>query len=101
MKRKTDSRPDKTPEQDGANMPLSGHLRELRNRILVVVIVLIAAMLVGLNFAREIVNVLLDLGRANQYQFVFIAPQEMVIQYFTISLVFAGLVGLPVIFYEL
>ncbi len=101
MKRKTDSRPDKTPEQDGANMPLSGHLRELRNRILVVVIVLIAAMLVGLNYAREIVNVLLDLGRANQYQFVFIAPQEMVIQYFTISLVFAGLVGLPVIFYEL
>lgn len=82
-------------------MPLSGHLRELRNRILVIIVFMIVAMLVGLHFAREIVDLLLSLGRANHYQFVFIAPQEMVIQYFTISLVFAGLFGLPVIFYEL
>ncbi|SFG25925.1 twin-arginine translocase subunit TatC [Oribacterium sp. WCC10] len=95
MKRKTDN------NENGGEMTLSGHLAELRNRIIVIMIVLIAAMLVGLHYAEIIVTALLEIGRARGYQFVYIAPQEMLIQYFSLSLIFAALIGLPLIFYEI
>ena len=94
MKRKTEKKP-----ADG-EMTLSGHLTELRNRIVVIVVVLVIAAFVGLGQAEKIVSVLLDIGRAKGYQFVYLAPQEMLIQFFSISLIFAALIGLPLIFYE-
>jgi len=51
-------------------MPLSGHLRELRNRILVCIAFLLAAVLLGLRFAPEIVERLLSIGREYGYSYV-------------------------------
>ena len=95
MKRKTEKK-----QQTEGEMTLSGHLTELRNRIIVIVVVLVIAMFIGLGQAEKIVSALLDIGRAKGYQFVYLAPQEMLIQFFSISLIFAALIGLPLIFYE-
>lgn len=95
MKRKTSKKEDKEK-----NLSLSGHLKELRNRVAVCVIVLIAAMLTGLNFAPGLVGLLLELGEPYGYTFVYLAPQELLIQYFSLSLILAVCVTLPVILYE-
>lgn len=49
-------------------MPLSEHLRELRNRLFVCMAVLLAAALAGLHFAPQIVELLLDIGRSYRYR---------------------------------
>lgn len=81
-------------------MSLSGHLRELRNRILVCVVLLVVAMVAALNYAPKLVTMLLDIGRAYEYEFVYIAPQELLMQYFSISLIAGICVTLPVILYQ-
>lgn len=81
-------------------MELSGHLRELRNRILVCVITLLIVMAVALSFAPQIVEQLLGLGRVYGYTFIYISPQELLLQYFSVSIVAGVIVALPVLFYE-
>lgn len=85
--------------QDG-EMSLSGHLRELRNRILVCVVVLIVAILVGLHYASDIVQIFLQMGKDLDYEFVYIAPQELMLQYFYVSFLFGICVTIPVLFYQ-
>lgn len=81
-------------------MSLSGHLRELRNRLLICAVLLIAAMLVGLHFAPQLVEFLLDIGRSYHYRFVYIAPQELLLQYFSVALIIGICVTLPMFFYQ-
>lgn len=81
-------------------MTLSGHLREMRNRILVCVILLTASMLISLNFAPQLVTLLLDIGKAYSYRFVYISPQELLLQYFSVSLTMGICVTLPMLFYQ-
>lgn len=56
MKKKAEAAPD-------GSMSLSGHLRELRNRILVCVILLVVVFGVCLSFAPRLVTLLTDMGR--------------------------------------
>ncbi len=88
----------KNPEKE---MALSGHLKELRNRILVCVVCLVATFAVCLYFAPKLVEFLTDLGKAYGYQYVYIAPQELLMQHFSISLLAAVCVTFPVILYEI
>lgn len=81
-------------------MPLSEHLRELRNRLFVCMAVLLAAALAGLHFAPQIVELLLDIGRSYRYRFIYIAPQELLVQYVTTALVCGVCAAVPVLFYE-
>lgn len=81
-------------------MSLAGHLRELRNRILVCLVLLIAAILISLAYAEGLVELLLAMGRTYGYRFVYIAPQELLLQYFSVSLIAGICVTLPVIFYQ-
>lgn len=81
-------------------MPLSGHLRELRNRLFVCLAVLLAAALAGLHFAPRIVELLLAIGRSYRYRFVYIAPQELLLQYVTTALICGLCAAVPVLFYE-
>ncbi|MGM9605786.1 MAG: twin-arginine translocase subunit TatC [Faecousia sp.] len=90
----------KTEASDGS-MTLSGHLRELRNRILVVLAVFIAGVVVCFSSASPIVELLTGLGEQFGYQFVYIRPQELLMVYFTISLLGALVLALPVIAYEI
>lgn len=81
-------------------MSLTGHLREMRNRILVCVILLAVAVAGSLAYAKEIVGFLLDMGRDYGYRFVYIAPQELLMQYFSVSLIAGICLTLPVLFYQ-
>ena len=70
------SKENKAANPDGS-MSLSGHLRELRNRILVVVILLLAAFMACLSFSPNLITFLTDMGEKYNYVFVYIAPQEL------------------------
>ena len=89
---------DKAPS-DGV-MSLSGHLRELRNRIIICVVCLVVFFLAGLHFAPDIVNLLTESGKAHGYRFVYISPQELLLQYFSIALVAGVCFSIPVILYH-
>lgn len=81
-------------------MPVSEHLRELRNRLFVCLAVLLAGTLAGLYYAPKIVELLLDIGRSYRYRFVYIAPQEMLLQYVSTALVCGLCASVPVLLYE-
>ena len=90
---------DKAGREDGT-MPLTGHLRELRKRILVCAAVLIAAFLILLAKADALVAFLMSMGEKYAYRFVYIAPQELLLEYFQTAFVFAAAITLPLILYE-
>ena len=89
----------KTENTDGS-MSLSGHLRELRNRLLVVLAVFVVGVVVCFSSASPVVELLTGLGQQFGYQFVYIRPQELLMVYFSISLLGAFVLSLPVTAYE-
>ena len=89
----------KTDNTDGS-MSLSGHLRELRNRLLVVLAVFVVGVVVCFSSASPVVELLTGLGEQFGYQFVYIRPQELLMVYFSISLLGAFVLSLPVTAYE-
>ncbi len=93
-------RPEEDQEPEGKEMSLSGHLRELRNRLLVCLLVLLVSVAAGLRYAPSIVQALLSMGENCGYDFVYIAPQELLMQYFSVALVMGLVVSFPVICYE-
>lgn len=81
-------------------MTLTGHLRELRKRLVVVAIVLIACILISLSFAPRIVKALTDLGTGMGYEFVYLAPQELLLVYLNIAFISGIVLSLPVLAYQ-
>lgn len=90
----------KEAQADGS-MTLSGHLRELRNRIVVVLLVLIAGVVICFANASPIVDLLTKMGEEYGYVFVYLRPQELLMVYFSISLLGAVVLAFPVIAYEI
>ena len=88
-----------TTNADGS-MSLSGHLRELRNRILVCAVLLLAAFSACLCFAPRFITYLTGLGDAYGYVFVYIAPQELLLVYLNAALIGALVLCFPVLAYE-
>ena len=91
----------KEPVSPDGSMSLSGHLRELRNRILICVILLVVVFGVCLSFAPRIVTLLTDMGRRYDYVYVYIAPQELFLVYMNVALVGAVVVCFPVLAYQI
>ena len=85
---------------DDGSMSLSGHLKELRNRVAVCVAVLVLGFFLCLSVAGKLVTALTDLGAAYQYQYVYIAPQELLLVYFNLALIGAAVLTFPVLAYE-
>ena len=88
-------------ENEEAVMSLTGHLKELRNRILIVIAVLFAGLLICFNYAGPIVNLLTEQGTELGYQFVYLSPQALFMQYIKVALIGAVCLGSPVILYEI
>lgn len=82
-------------------MALSGHLKELRNRIVICILCLVVFFLVGLHYASEFVGAMTNIGRVYGYQFVYISPQELLLQYFSVALLVGVCFTLPVILYNI
>ena len=84
---------------DDGNMTLTGHLKELRNRLIVCAVVFVAAVVVTLAYADRLIDLLTAMGQGF-YTFVSIAPQEKLMQYFRVSLLAALVVTVPVALYQ-
>lgn len=91
----------KTQEKERGIMTLTGHLKELRHRLVICVICLVATSLAGLHFAPGLVERLTDIGRGYGYSYVFLAPQELLMQYFSIALLAGVCLTVPMILYHI
>ena len=93
------------PKGGGKNasgeMSVTGHLRELRNRLLICLAALFVCMGAGLAFADRLVRALLSLGETYGYKFVYLSPQELLLQYVSVAFVCAVCVTLPLTLYEI
>ena len=84
---------------DDGNMTLTGHLKELRNRLIVCAVVFVVSVVITLMYADRLIDVLTAMGQG-YYTFVSIAPQEKLMQYFRVSLLAAFVVTVPVALYQ-
>lgn len=91
----------KGKKQKEQAMTLTGHLRELRNRLVICLVCLVVSSLVGLHFAPDLVELLTDIGKSYGYTYVFIAPQELLMQYFSIALLAGVCITFPMILYQI
>ena len=89
----------KTGDSEG-RMPLTGHLRELRRRVLVCVVLLVLVFTLCLSTAPRIVTLLTDMGERYSYVYVYIAPQELLLVYMNVALVGALVLCFPLLAYE-
>ena len=96
MKNKTK----KETSPDGS-MSISGHLKELRNRVLICVIVLVVGFCACLGIAPTLVTIFTDMGKPFDYEFVYLAPQELLMQYFSIAFVGSLIISFPVLAYHI
>ena len=61
-------------------MTLTGHLKELKNRILVCLGIFAVAFFFTFQYASTVVDFLTELGDASKYVFVYLSPQELFMQ---------------------
>lgn len=81
-------------------MRVTEHLKELRNRIIVVVVAFLASVVIAFNYSEGIVQYLVDIGIRYGYQFVYLTPSELFMQYVRIAVITGVVIIVPVIFYE-
>ena len=81
-------------------MSLSGHLKELRNRVFICVLALLAGFAGCLALAPRLVTMLTDMGTAYRYVYVYIAPQELLMVYISLALTGGLVVAFPFIGYH-
>ncbi len=93
-------KPKETASENGS-MSLSGHLRELRNRIAICVVLLLISFAVCLGYAPNIVTLLTEMGKKYEYVYVYIAPQELLLVYMNVALVGAVAICFPVLAYQI
>ena len=97
---KPEKKAKKAKSPDG-EMSLSDHLREMRNRIIPVLILLIVGIVVCFAYADDLIALLTDIGKRYNYEFVYIAPQELLLVYFSASLLGGFIITLPLLAYEI
>ena len=78
---------------DQGNMSLIGHLKEIRNRIAVSVLVLIVAFFACFAIIKPLANELLMMGLNSGFQYVYLSPSELLTSYFKLALILAVVVS--------
>ena len=84
--------------EDDGSMTLTGHLKELRNRLIICAVVFVVSVVITLMYADRLIDILMGQG---YYTFVSIAPQEKLMQYFRVSLLAAFVITVPVALYQI
>ena len=82
------------------SMSLSGHLKELRNRAFICLLVLAIGFSICLSFAPRLVTALTDMGETYHYVYVYIAPQELLMVYLSVALMGGIVAAFPFISYH-
>ena len=90
-----------TNKDEQGVMTLPGHLRELRNRIGLCLVVFIVGFFVALTFSKQLVQLLTDMGTRYHYEFVYIAPQELMLVHFSVAMLAAFIADIPVIVHQI
>ena len=85
--------------EDGS-MTLTGHLKELRNRLIICAAVFVVGVIGFLAISDKLIDLLTAMAMNANYTFVFLAPQEKLMQYFRVSLIAAVIVTIPVALYQ-
>ena len=86
---------------DQGNMSLIGHLKEIRNRIAVSVLVLIVAFFACFAIIKPLANELLMMGLNSGFQYVYLSPSELLTSYFKLALILAIVVTAPVLIFQI
>lgn len=85
---------------DQGNMTLVAHLREVRNRIALSVLVLIIAFFVCFSIIKPLANSMLEMGLNSGFQYVYLSPSELLTSYFKLALILAVVVTSPVLIFQ-
>ena len=85
---------------DDGSMTLTGHLKELRNRLIICAAVFVVGVIGFLAISDKLIDLLTAMAMNANYTFVFLAPQEKLMQYFRVSLLAAVVVTVPVALYQ-
>lgn len=87
-------------------MPIMGHLRELRDRVIKIVLFVIAGALISFFFINDLIGILLQLkptpapGQPT-VQLIALQPTEVFVTYFQVALIFGIILAMPGIIYQL
>lgn len=92
MKRLLQRNPNKLTVED--------HAKELRNRLFVVAVFYIAIFAFILTNSNTVIQLATELGVSKGYVFVYLTPQEVIIQQLKLSMLASVIVSIPIIFYE-
>lgn len=87
-------------KRDRNAMTMNEHMRELRRRSFIVVAFLIAIFVITYTYSNAILDILTSLGKDLGYIFVYISPQEVLLQQLRISFTLATLLTLPLLVYQ-
>lgn len=79
------------------NMSLVGHLKEIRNRIALIFVVLIVAFFACFAFIKPVANLLLEMGTRYGFQYVYLSPSELLTSYFKLSMILAVVIVSPLL----
>ncbi len=92
------NKPEASPD---GSMSISGHLKEMRNRVVVCVIVFVAGFCLCLAFADRLIGILTDMGRVYGYNFIATAPTDSLMAQLSMSLVGSLVLSAPVLVYHI
>lgn len=82
-------------------MTLVGHLREIRNRIAVSVLTVFVAFFACFAIIKELTNAMLAMGSSYGFQYVYLAPSELLTTNFKLSMILAVVVASPVLLFQI
>lgn len=82
-------------------LSISGHFRELKRRIIMTVLVFVGLLVACIYWCNYLMDVILEVGKNTGFNFVYIAPQEVLIQQLRTAGVFALIGTVPVILFEI
>lgn len=82
-------------------MSLSEHVKELKNRLIVIIIVFLIVFIASYIESNHILKFFMTLGEEIGYEFIYLSPQEVIIQQFRLAGVTALICDLPVIVYQI
>lgn len=86
--------------RDSNALTMEEHSRELRQRLILILTVLIISFLTFFHFSPQVLQLVTKIANTAGYDLVYIAPQEVLLQQIKVSGVLALVISLPVILTE-